>query len=48
MITIESLEFKYEDGTKALKDINMDFSKGNIAGIIGANGSGKSTLFLIW
>lgn len=46
MIRIESLEFKYEDGTKALKDINMDFSKGNIVGVIGANGSGKSTLFL--
>ena len=46
MIRIESLEFKYEDGTKALKDINMDFSKGNIIGVIGANGSGKSTLFL--
>lgn len=46
MINIESLEFKYEDGTKALKDINMDLNKGNIVGIIGANGSGKSTLFL--
>ncbi len=46
MITIESLEFKYEDGTKALKDINMDLSKGNTIGVIGANGSGKSTLLL--
>lgn len=46
MIRVESLEFKYEDGTKALKDIDMDFGKGNIVGIIGANGSGKSTLFL--
>ena len=27
MIRIESLEFKYEDGTKALKDINMDLVK---------------------
>lgn len=46
MITIESLEFKYEDGTKALKNINMDLGKGNVIGVIGANGSGKSTLFL--
>ena len=46
MITIESLEFKYEDGTKALKNINMDLSKGNTIGVIGANGSGKSTLLL--
>lgn len=46
MIRIESLEFEYEDGTKALKNINIDLDKGNIVGIIGANGSGKSTLFL--
>ena len=46
MIQTESLEFEYEDGTKALRDIDMDFSKGNIIGVIGANGSGKSTLFL--
>lgn len=46
MIKVEHLEFKYEDGTKALKDINMNLDKGNIIGIIGSNGSGKSTLFL--
>lgn len=46
MIKIEKLEYKYEDGTIALKDINLDLDKGNIIGVIGANGSGKSTLFL--
>ena len=46
MIKIDSLEYIYEDGTKALKDVNMDLDKGNIIGVIGANGSGKSTLFL--
>ena len=43
---IDSLEYEYEDGTKALKDINIDLDKGGTIGIIGANGSGKSTLFL--
>ncbi|WP_353092668.1 ATP-binding cassette domain-containing protein [Tissierella praeacuta] len=46
MIKIENLYYEYEDGTKALNNINMDMSKGKIIGIIGANGSGKSTLFL--
>lgn len=46
MIKIESLEYEYNDGTVALKDINMDLDKGNVIGVIGANGSGKSTLLL--
>lgn len=46
MIKIDSLQYNYEDGTKALVDINFDLDKGRIIGLIGANGSGKSTLFL--
>lgn len=46
MIKIENLDYKYEDGTIALKDINIDLEKGDCIGVIGANGSGKSTLFL--
>ena len=46
MIKVESLGYTYEDGTKALKDINIDLEKGKVIGLIGANGSGKSTLFL--
>lgn len=46
MIKVDSLEYQYEDGTKVLNNINIDLSKGNIIGIIGANGSGKSTFFL--
>ncbi|WP_313757014.1 ATP-binding cassette domain-containing protein [Tissierella sp.] len=46
MIKVENLYYEYEDGTKALNNINMDMSKGKVIGIIGANGSGKSTLFL--
>ena len=46
MINVDSLEYEYEDGTKALQNINIDLNKGNVIGIIGANGSGKSTFFL--
>lgn len=46
MIKVESLVYKYEDGTKALNNINLNSEKGNIIGLIGANGSGKSTLLL--
>lgn len=46
MIKVDALQFKYEDGTKALNNINIDLAKGNVVGVIGANGSGKSTLFL--
>ena len=30
MIKVESLEYKYEDGTVALKDVDIDLDKGNI------------------
>lgn len=46
MLKINNLFYEYEDGTKALNNINIDISKGKVIGIIGANGSGKSTLFL--
>lgn len=46
MLKTRNLTYLYEDGTVALKDINIDLNKGNRIGIIGANGSGKSTLFL--
>ena len=46
MLKVENLYYNYEDGTKALKDINLDTDKGKIIGIIGSNGSGKSTLLL--
>lgn len=46
MFKIENLTYKYDKSENALSKINMDFSKGNIIGIIGSNGSGKSTLFM--
>ncbi len=46
MIRIRELYYRYEDGTEALQNVNIDMDRGKIVGVIGANGSGKSTLFL--
>lgn len=46
MFKIDNLTYKYEKNSTALNNINMDFSNGNVIGIIGSNGSGKSTLFM--
>lgn len=40
---------KHFGGVKALTDINLEFKKGKIYGLIGSNGAGKSTLLnVIW
>jgi cobalt/nickel transport system ATP-binding protein len=44
MITIDSLKFKYADGTVALHDINLRLNKGEIMALTGSNGCGKTTL----
>jgi len=41
-----NLNFKYQDGTKALNNINLKIEKGKKISFLGVNGSGKSTLFL--
>jgi ABC-2 type transport system ATP-binding protein len=44
MITINNLNKSF--GTKdVLKNINLEFAKGTICGIVGENGAGKTTLF---
>ena len=47
MITLEHVEFCYEDGKKVLSDLNYTFEMGNCYCLQGPNGSGKSTLFRI-
>lgn len=44
MIKIENLSKIYDDGTKALHNINMEIPDGQFLVIIGLSGSGKSTL----
>lgn len=45
-IRVENLHYTYEDGTQALRGINLEIRKGEKIAIMGANGSGKSTFFL--
>ena len=41
----KNLSFTYHDGTEALKNVNLQFRKGEKIAIMGPNGAGKSTLF---
>ena len=45
-IEVRDLYFSYEDGTQALKGINLDIKKNARVAILGPNGAGKSTLLL--
>lgn len=44
MLEIKNLNYRYPDGKKALKDINIKIDDNETIGIVGANGAGKSTL----
>ena len=44
MINIKGL-YKYYGENEILKNINLQFDKGNVYGIVGENGAGKTTLF---
>lgn len=48
MLKMEDVTYIYEDGTVALKDVNIDLQKGRKIGVVGSNGSGKSTLFMLF
>lgn len=41
-----NINYKYPDGTEALRNINFDVAKGEMVALLGPNGAGKSTLFL--
>ncbi|MBU3155257.1 ATP-binding cassette domain-containing protein [Clostridium estertheticum] len=46
ILETKNLSYKYQDGTKALNNINIKIEKGKKVSFVGVNGSGKSTVFL--
>ncbi|MFJ7755946.1 ABC transporter ATP-binding protein [Peribacillus muralis] len=47
-ITVEHLEYRYNDGEQVLKDINFTVEAGKVTAIVGPSGSGKTTLFSLF
>lgn len=45
-VAFERFSYTYEDGTRALTEVNLSISAGESVGLIGHNGSGKSTLLM--
>lgn len=46
IVEVESLAYRYPDGTQALGGISFRVTHGESVAVIGANGAGKSTLLL--
>ena len=44
MIKAEVLSFSYDDGTRALSEVNLEVRDGEFMALMGANGCGKTTL----
>ena len=43
LLEVQGLDFTYDKGTRALRDINVTIHKGEMLAIVGTNGAGKST-----
>jgi energy-coupling factor transport system ATP-binding protein len=44
VVSIGGLSHVYQDGTRALHDVDLEIRRGEFVGILGQNGSGKTTL----
>ena len=47
IVSVRHLSKTYDDGFKALKDINLEIRKGEIIALLGPNGAGKTTLISV-
>ena len=47
IVQIEGLTKRYDDGKLALKDLSVEFMKGEIIALLGPNGAGKTSLISI-
>lgn len=45
ILELKDVYYEYEEGTPALKCINIKIEKGKTTAVLGSNGAGKSTLF---
>lgn len=46
ILEVKDLHYKYDDGTHALRGIDLKIRRGQTTAVLGGNGAGKSTLFL--
>ncbi len=47
MLEMESMAFRYPDGTPALRGVSAAIAEGETVGLVGPNGSGKTTLAMV-